>query len=117
MLVVETIARIRREFFVRGKPIKKIVRDVKVSRNTVRKVIRSEATAFSYDRRVQPMPKLGAWRAELERLLEVNEAKGWGRGWRRHLAPGYSPATGNRGQESKAARTATESLVLPSPRS
>ena len=39
MLVVETIARIRRDYFVKGKPIKKIVRDVKVSRNTVRKVI------------------------------------------------------------------------------
>ena len=43
MLVVETIARIRREYFVKGKPIKEIVRDVKVSRNTVRKVIRSQA--------------------------------------------------------------------------
>ena len=75
MLVVETIARIRREFFVKGKPIKEIVRDVKVSRNTVRKVIRSQATAFTYDRRVQPMPKLGPWTAELERMLEANETK------------------------------------------
>ena len=73
MLVVETIARIRREYFVKGKPIKEIVRDVKVSRNTVRKVIRSQATAFTYDR--QPMPKLGPWTAELERtLLRISEA-------------------------------------------
>ena len=75
MLVVETIARIRREFFVKNKPIKEIVRDVKVSRNTVRKVIRSGATAFSYDRRVQPRRKLGAWTAELERMLAANDAK------------------------------------------
>ena len=75
MLVVETIARIRREYFVKGKPIKEIVRDVKVSRNTVRKVIRSQATAFTYDRRVQPMPKLGPWTADLERMLEANETK------------------------------------------
>ena len=75
MLVVETIARIRREYFVKGKPIKEIVRDVKVSRNTVRKVIRSQATAFTYDRRVQPMPKLGPCTAELERMLEANETK------------------------------------------
>ena len=75
MLVVETIARIRREYFVKGKPIKEIVRDMKVSRNTVRKVIRSQATAFTYDRRVQPMPKLGPWTAELERMLEANETK------------------------------------------
>jgi transposase len=76
MLVVETIARIRREYFVKKKSIKEIVRDVKVSRNTVRKVVRSGATAFSYDRGVQPMPKLGPWRDDLDRMLEANEAKG-----------------------------------------
>jgi len=36
MLIVETIARIRREHFVKGKTIKEIARDLKVSRNTVR---------------------------------------------------------------------------------
>jgi hypothetical protein len=75
MLVVETIARIRREFFVQGKTIKEIVRDLKVSRNTVRKVLRSGATAFAYEREVQPLPKLGLWREELDRLLGINEAK------------------------------------------
>lgn len=73
MLVVETVARIRREFFVKGKSIKEIVRDLKVSRNTVRKVLRSGETAFSYERQVQPLPRLGPWTADLERLLEVNE--------------------------------------------
>ena len=48
MLVVETVARIRREFFVKGKSIKEIVRDLGVSRNTVRKVLRSGETAFAY---------------------------------------------------------------------
>jgi transposase len=75
MLVVETIARIRREFFVRGKTIKEIVRDLGVSRNTVRKVLRSEVTAFEYERRAQPLPKLGRWRDELDRRLVANEAK------------------------------------------
>ena len=41
MLIVETIARIRREHFIKGKTIKEIARDLKVSRNTVRKVLRS----------------------------------------------------------------------------
>src|SRR6516165_508005 len=41
MLVVETIARIRREHFIKGKTIKEIARDLKVSQNTVRKVLRS----------------------------------------------------------------------------
>ena len=75
MLVVETIARIRREFFVKGKSIKEIVRDLKVSRNTVRKVLRSGATAFAYERAVQPLPKLGRWKDHLDRLLAANEAK------------------------------------------
>lgn len=48
MLVVETVARIRREFFVKGKSIKEIVRDLGISRNTVRKVLRSGETALTY---------------------------------------------------------------------
>src|SRR6185295_19576784 len=72
---VDTIARIRREFFVRGKPIKEIVRELHVSRNTVRKVLRSGATPSSYEREVQPLPRLGRWRDELDRLLATNEGK------------------------------------------
>jgi predicted transcriptional regulator len=66
MLIVETLARIRREFFVKGKSIKEIVRDLGVSRNTVRKVLRSGETAFSYERSVQPLPKLGPWSSDLD---------------------------------------------------
>ena len=39
MLIVETIGRIRREHFVKGKTIKEIVRDLGISRNTVRKAL------------------------------------------------------------------------------
>jgi hypothetical protein len=53
---VETIARIRREHFVKGKTIKEIARDLKVSRNTVRKVLRSGETSFEYECAVQPRP-------------------------------------------------------------
>lgn len=72
---VDTIARIRREFFTRGRAIKDIVRDLHVSRNTVRKVIRSGATAFAYEREVQPLPKLGPWRDDLDRMLAINAGK------------------------------------------
>ena len=48
MLVVETIGRIRREHFIHGKSIKEIARDLRLSRNTVRKVLRSDETSFSY---------------------------------------------------------------------
>jgi transposase len=75
MLVVETIARIRREHFIKGKTIKEITRDLGVSRNTVRKVLRSGETSFEYERTVQPRPKLGRWTAELEAFLEGNAAK------------------------------------------
>ena len=75
MKCVDTIARIRREFFVRGKSIKQIVRELHVSRYTVRKVLRSGETEFSYEREVQPLPKLSRFRAELGRLLAANQAK------------------------------------------
>jgi transposase len=75
MLVVETIAKIRRAFFVQGKAIKAICRDLGVSRKVVRKVIRSGSTEFRYHREDQPLPKIGRWRDTLEQLLLVNEAK------------------------------------------
>ncbi len=75
MLVVETIAKIRRAFFHQKKPIKTICRELKLSRKAVRKAIRSEATEFRYERSVQPMPKLGAWREQLDELLAANEEK------------------------------------------
>jgi len=69
---VDTIARIRREFFTRGRAIKDIVRDLHVSRNTVRKVIWSGGTAFAYECDVQPLPKLGPWRDDLDRMLTTH---------------------------------------------
>ena len=75
MFVVEAIARIRRAHFVQGKSIKAICRELRVSRKTVRKVIRSEATEFQYEREQQPMPRLGAWREQLDAALASNEAK------------------------------------------
>src|SRR6195952_4456061 len=75
MLVVETVGRIRREHLVKGKSIKEIARDLKISRNTVRKVLRSGATSFEYEREVQPRPKLGRWSDDLDRLLTLNTTK------------------------------------------
>ena len=75
MLVVETIGKIRRAYFVQGKPIKAICRELRVSRKVVRKVLRSGATSFEYEREVQPLPKIGPWKADLERILAANAAK------------------------------------------
>jgi transcriptional regulator with XRE-family HTH domain len=75
MLVVETVARIRREHFVKGKTIKEIARDLGVSRNTVRRVLRSGETWFEYERTVQTAAEAGRWTAELDELLGGNAAK------------------------------------------
>ena len=75
MLVVETIAKIRRLHLVEGRPIKAICRELGLSRKVVRKVLRSGATEFRYERTRQPLPKLGPWQAELDRLLEENAAR------------------------------------------
>jgi hypothetical protein len=55
--------------------IREIARDLGVSRNTVRKVLRSGETSFEYERTVQPRPKLGRWTTEVDELLESNTAK------------------------------------------
>ena len=75
MLVVETVAKIRRAYFVQGKPIKAICRELRVSRKVVRKVLRSEAMEFRYERGIQPLPRLGPWRDALDELLGANAAK------------------------------------------
>jgi transposase len=72
MLIVETIARIRRDHLDRGKSIKEIARELNLSRNTVRRVLRSGETALVYEREAPPRPKLGVWTQDLERLLMTN---------------------------------------------
>src|ERR1700732_5194949 len=41
-------------------------------RNTVRRILRSGETSFSYEREIQPRPKLGRWKAEIDRMLTKN---------------------------------------------
>ena len=72
MLVVETIAKIRRAYFLQGKAIKAICRELHVSRKVVRKVLRTNATEFHYERSQQPLPRVGPWRERLEGLLDKN---------------------------------------------
>jgi transposase len=69
MKSVDTIARVRREFFVRKRRIKEIARDLHISRNTVRKILRSEETAFAYEREKQPLPRIGPWQERLDAML------------------------------------------------
>ena len=75
MLVVETIAKIRRAYLSQGKSIKEICRELRVSRKVVRKVIRSNATEFRYERSHQPLPRIGPWRERLDAMLDENDRK------------------------------------------
>src|SRR5210317_1591367 len=79
MLVVETIAKIRRYHFVEGRKIRQIARDLNVSRNTVRKVIRGNETEDRYEREEQPLPRLGAYTDRLDQLLADNANRPKGR--------------------------------------
>jgi transposase len=75
MLVVETIAKTRRAYFSQEKSIREICRELHVSRKVVRKVIRSDATEFHYERSNQPLPKIGPRRDRLDAVLAENEGK------------------------------------------
>lgn len=72
---MDTIARVRRAFHVQGWSMKKIARELHVFRNTVRKILRTDETDFSYERERQPLPKTGVWKAEIERFLATNEGR------------------------------------------
>ena len=74
MLVVETLAKIRRDRLVHGKSIRAIEKTQGLSHNTVRKVHRSEETSLEpvNHRRKQPCPKPGQYEALLEALLLSN---------------------------------------------
>jgi hypothetical protein len=66
---VETIAKIRRAYFAQKHPIKAICREFGLLRKVVRKVIRSQATEFHYERGRQPLPRIDPWREELDGML------------------------------------------------
>jgi transposase len=73
MLTVETIRKIRLSVYRDGKSIRQTARDLHLSRNTVRKTIRSEETVFHYERSNQPRPKLDPFVQGLERRLEEDK--------------------------------------------
>lgn len=75
MLIVETIRKIRCAYQRDGKSIRQIARDLRLSRNTVKKVLRGEATEFTYSRTTQPLPKLGPFEDSLLSHLSCDAKK------------------------------------------
>jgi len=71
---VETIRKIRCAYQRDGKSIRQIAREMHLSRNTVKKVLRGQETEFTYARSAQPRPKLGPYEASLITRLSQDAA-------------------------------------------
>ncbi len=72
MFIVESIAKIRKMYHVDGKAIKAIAKELNISKNTVKKVIRSDATKFELAKYTKAKPVLGEYLAMLNQLLAEN---------------------------------------------
>lgn len=66
---MESFAKLRRRHLVHGESISAIARDLNVSRNTVKKYLRSGEVP-AYRRDSQPSPKLGAFEGQLKDWLQ-----------------------------------------------
>jgi transposase len=75
MLIVETIRKIRHAYHRDKKSLRQIARDFNMARNTVKKVIRSDATEFTYTRTVQPRVKLADFEGRLHEYLTEDRGK------------------------------------------
>jgi transposase len=72
VLCVETIGKIRRRRLVKQDTISGIARDLGLSRNTVKKALRTGGEPFEYRRERQPRPQLGPYLGLLEQWLEAD---------------------------------------------
>lgn len=70
MLIVETIAKIRTRYHVQKQGIKQISRELNLSRNTIRKVLREGQTAHVYKPRQVVAPRLEDYKEQLQSWLE-----------------------------------------------
>ena len=96
MLTVETIRKIKLAHGREERSIRRIARDFHLSRNTVRKVIRSEAATFEYRRAVQPMPRMAGFTDWVVEQLEHDASQP--KKYRRTAKVLYEQLQGNRSQ-------------------
>ena len=73
MLIVETIAKIRRMHHVQGKGFKTIARELRMSKNTVREIIKSGKTGKHYKRKEESYRVLRKFKGILEKRLEYDK--------------------------------------------
>ena len=72
---METIAKIRRAYHRDKKSIRQIAREMTLSRNTVRKILRTDIKEQHYERKTQPRPKLEPFKEQLVQALEEDQKK------------------------------------------
>ncbi len=72
MMIVETIAKIRRLYYVQNKGIKTIARELNLSKNTVKKIIREDKTSKTYIRDKQVLPIMNEFKDQLISMLKSN---------------------------------------------
>ena len=85
MTGVEKIKEVRHLKYLKGLPIKEIVRQTHLSRNTVRRILRSEQTKFTHQRSQWPQPVTGQIRDKIEAWLreDLNQRRKYRRtAWR-----------------------------------
>lgn len=68
---MDHIAEIRRRYFISDESVSKIAKSLNISRPTVRKALKAEAEPI-YQRKIQPTPKLGAFKEQLSEWLELD---------------------------------------------
>ena len=70
MLIMETIAKVRRLYYVENKGFKTIARELRLSKNTVKNILKNDKTKLEYpSRQYQHYPVLGGHKEQLmERL-------------------------------------------------
>lgn len=72
MFIVESIAKIRKMYHVDGKAIRAIAKELNISKNTVKKIIRSNETKFELAKYTKNKPVLGEHLDKLNKLLAEN---------------------------------------------
>ena len=70
---METICKVRLAYHRDAKSIRQIAKEFHLSRNTVKKVLRTGETQFHYERKAQPRPKLQGFIEVLTAKLKEDE--------------------------------------------
>jgi len=75
MTRVDKISEVRHLRYLQGLSIGEIIRRTKLARNTIRKIIRSDKTEFTYQRESTPQPQTGPFRETIKSWIKEDSEK------------------------------------------